>query len=310
MKSQTILKRHPKNPLIVPEDVPGNIMQVFNPSPVKYKDKTILLLSVIPYANTGGETRLAVSDDGIKFEISDEPFIKLNKNQFPYTSINKHIIDSRVTEIDGVYYILTPIASSNGGPVGVLGKTNDFKSYKCIDVITQPQNRGASLFPEKINGKYYKLDRPGSGDNASPGNIWLSSSPDLIHWGCFKPVMNQRHVSWATLKIGPTPPIKTEKGWLTVIHGVNRQCSGTCYSIGAILLDLEKPWEVIGHTEKPILTPERDYEIKGWVPNTVFPCGAIADHDNDALRLYYGAADSRICLAEGSLSEIVEECMN
>jgi beta-1,4-mannooligosaccharide/beta-1,4-mannosyl-N-acetylglucosamine phosphorylase len=189
----------------------------------------------------------------------------------------------------------------------VLGRTRDFESYELIEIITQPPNRGASLFPKKINGKYYKLDRPGGGDGGN-GSIWLSSSPDLIHWGCFRPVLAPGYSFWNRCKIGPTPPIWTPDGWLVITHGVFNAAGGICYYIGAILLDLEEPWKVTGKTMSWLMAPEESYERHGICDNVVFPCGALADLEKDELHLYYGAADSSICLATGKLSDIIECC--
>ncbi|WP_298840239.1 glycoside hydrolase family 130 protein [Clostridium sp.] len=174
--------------------------------------------------------------------------------------------------------------------------------------MTAPRNRGASLFSEKIGGKYYKLDRPGGGDG-STGDIWISASEDFIHWGEFKPVLAAGYRFWNVEKIGPTPPIKTDKGWIVIIHGVFSPAGGTYYYLGAILLDLDEPWKVIGKTNSYILAPEMDYEKHGNCDNTVFACGAIADYDKDQIRLYYGACDNYICLATGCLSELVDACI-
>lgn len=309
MKNTTkILKRHPANPIIKPGDYPG-VMQIFNPSPVIYNDKTVLLLSMIFFNNErGGETRIAKSEDGINFSIADSSFINLADKPFPYDIVNRHIIDNRVTKIDDNYYILTPVGTLKYDvPCTVLGKTKDFEFYEVIDIITLPRNRGASLFPEKIDGKYYKLDRPGAGRGY--GSIWLSSSPDLIHWGCFRPLLCPGYSAWNSGKIGPTPPIKTDKGWLVIIHGVRTVLGVDHYSIGAVLLDIENPCRIIGKTLSYLLTPEEDYETRGQVDNVVFPCGAIIDRETDELRLYYGAADTRICLATGSLTEVVDACI-
>jgi beta-1,4-mannooligosaccharide/beta-1,4-mannosyl-N-acetylglucosamine phosphorylase len=305
-----VLTRHPANPLIKVADMPG-VMQVFNPSPVMYGEKTILLLSVMPFkAKYAGETWVAESDDGIHFKIREKSFINPDRTVFPWNQISEHIIDNRVTKIDDTYYIVTPMMGARGTQA-VLGKTMDFESYEIMDVISLPMNRGASLFPEKINGKYYKLDRPGAGDDTSNrGSIWLSSSPDLIHWGSYRPVMMPGEVRWGMSKIGPTPPIKTKQGWLTIIHGVSRPCDGPHYHIGAMLLDLDEPWRVTGKTHSYLLTPEMDYETRGQVDNVVFPCGAIADHQKDELKLYYGAADTCICLATGRLSEVIQACLD
>jgi beta-1,4-mannooligosaccharide/beta-1,4-mannosyl-N-acetylglucosamine phosphorylase len=194
-------------------------------------------------------------------------------------------------------------------PVGMLGRTKDFETYERMDIITAPKNRGASLFPEKINGKYYKLDRPGGGDGGD-GDIWISASTDLIHWGEFKPVIAAGYRFWNVQKIGPTPPIKTDKGWLDIMHGVFSPAGGTYYYIGAILLDLDEPWKVIGKTNSYLMMPQEEYEKHGNCDNTIFPCGAIAKYDIDELWMYYGATDFSICLATGSLSAIVEACIN
>lgn len=309
-----ILKRHPQNPLLHVKDYPG-VAQIYNPSPVMYNGQTILLVSVVDHKTPGlgrdvGQTRIARSIDGINFELSAENFVKVPAKTYPYSSLY-HFIDNRVTKIGDTYYMITPVGVRGFmGPVGVLGKTKDFETYDCIDIITQPPSRGASLFPEKINGKYYKIDRPSLG-GAEPGHgeMWLSSSPDLVHWGSFRPLLAPNYKFWNVNKIGPTPPIKTDEGWLVIVHGVFTPAGGTYYYIGAILLDLDDPAKIIGKTSSYLLGPEEDYERHGNCDNTVFPCGAIANYETDKLRLYYGACDSCICLATGSLSEVVNACI-
>lgn len=301
---ENILTRHSVNPIIHPRDYP-DWAQIFNPSPVMYQGKTVLLLSVIPHRKTHGQTHVAWSDDGIHFDVEPEPFFTLEGRGGPYDIVNRHLIDNRVSEIDGTYYILTPVGTREfDGPAVVLGKTRDFKSYELMDIVGAPRNRGASLFPARIGGQYYKLDRPGGGTGCF-GTIWLSSSPDLIHWGRFRPVLRPFN-NWNWKKIGPTPPIRTDEGWLVILHGVTSPPGGTRYSIGAMLLDLDEPWRLIGRTMTPLLTPEAHYELHGTCDNTVFPCGAIAIYEQDRLRLYYGAGDHCIALATGSLNEVVQ----
>jgi len=312
-----IMKRHPKNPLISPDDIP-NTFAVFNPSPVMYGDKTILLLSVYSHCIKGDGCAskgiyIATSDDGIKFDIQhDKPFIDFDDPENPFTFVNGGVIDCRITKIEDIYYIVTPLNSGGEGPFAFLGKTEDFKTYTPIEVISLPPNRGASLFPEKINGKYYKLDRPssGGGGHGNDGSIWLASSPDLIHWGCHRPLIRPGFAIWNILKVGPTPPIKTPEGWLEIIHGIMTWGGGCSshYYIGAVLLDLENPEKVIGKMKSYLLAPEEPYEAIGIVNSVCFPCGAIGNLEKDELRLYYGAADKHVCLATGSLSEVVEAC--
>ena len=308
-----IFKRHEGGPLLHIKDFPGKA-QIYNPAPVQCGDETILLVSVVEHAATRGfgrdvgQTRVARSKDGIHFTLSDENFIDPQAEGEPWDRYH-HFIDNRVTKIDDWYYIVTPVMVNGfDSPIGMLGRTKDFKTYERIDTITQPKHRGASLFPEKINGKYYKLDRPGGGDGGD-GDIWISASPDLVHWGEFKPVLAAGYRFWNVDKIGPTPPIKTDKGWLDIIHGVFTPAGGTYYYIGAMLLDLDEPWKVIGKTNSYLMMPEEPWEQHGNCDNVIFPCGAIADYDKDQIRLYYGACDFAICLATGSLSETVDACI-
>lgn len=308
-----ILKRSEANPILHVDDYPG-VAQLYNPAAVKMGDETVVMVSVVEHAATEGigrqvgQTRIARSKDGIHFELSEKNFIY--KPDIPGAEHYCHFIDNRVTKIEDTYYIVTPVVVQGfQSPVGMLGKTKDFETYEPIDIITAPPNRGASLFPEKINGKYYKLDRPGSGDGAKGLGIWISASEDLVHWGEFKPLLAPGYRFWNVDKIGPTPPIKTSKGWLDIIHGVYSPAGGTAYYLGAMLLDLEEPWKIIGKTNSYILAPEMDYELHGNCDNTVFACGAIGNEETDELTLYYGACDKSICLATGSLSELVDACI-
>jgi beta-1,4-mannooligosaccharide/beta-1,4-mannosyl-N-acetylglucosamine phosphorylase len=315
MKDATrILKRHPENPIMDVKDYPG-IAQLYNPAPVLFGDETILLVSVVEHAATHGvgrdvgQTRIARSKDGVNFTLSNENFIDPQSDKNPW-DLYHHFIDNRVTKIGDTYYIVTPVMVKGfASPVGMLGKTKDFINYERIDIITQPQNRGASIFSRKINGKYWKLDRP-AGCSCIRGDLWLSSSPDLVHWGGFQPLLAANYRFWNGVKIGPTPPIETDKGWLVIIHGVCSTAGGRYYYIGAILLDLEEPWKIIGKTNSYLLAPELECERHGNCDNTVFPCGAIAKPDTDELLLYYGAADNYICLASGPLSEIIQACID
>jgi len=305
-----IMKRHPQNPLITPESMPG-IFAVFNPSPVMYQDKVLLALSVYPYDMRkfkAGGIYIATSEDGVTFDIREKPFIDISACGYPFSLIKGISIDCRITKIDDTYYILTPMSIDGEGPFALMGSTKDFETYTPIEIVSLPSNRGSSLFPEKINGKYYRLDRP-TADSSNPGSIWIASSPDLIHWGCYRPILKPGYSIWNNIKIGPTPPIKTKDGWLVVIHGVmSWMPSDYHYHIGAVLLDLENPDKVIGRTRSYLLAPELSYEISGIVNDVCFPCGAIANLEKDELKIYYGGADKCICLATGALSEVVEAC--
>jgi len=301
-----ILTRHPKNPVLDPDDYPGT-RTLFNPSPVAYNGKTILLVSRNLFSGgPGGRTFVAESEDGVAFKLRDEPLISRETLPPPFNQC-RHFIDNRISKIEDTYYILTPVGSSYGSASVILGKTTDWESYEPISIICPPNNRGASMFQGKIGGKYYKLDRPGAG-TGSYGTIWISSSPDMLHWGNFRPLLYPGFTRWSNVKIGPTPPIPTPDGWLEIIHGVSHPGDGYHYYVGAMLLDREDPTRIVGLMHTPLLKPEASYEVRGNCGNVVFPCGAIGDVEKDEFRLYYGGADTYICLATGKLSDIVEAC--
>jgi len=289
------------------------MFQIFNPSAVDLGDETVLLVSMVPFeSKRNGYTYVARSRDGIHFDVdTSRPFFDLQDREEPWCNL-MHFIDNRVTQIDGTYYILTPSAAGGSmgsvAPITILGRTQDFTTYEFMGGVSLMQ-RGASLFPEKVNGMYLKLDRPGAG-TGSTGSIWLSESPDLLHWNSGVPVVFPGDIGkWTASKMGPTPPIRTSEGWLVVIHGVYTPCDGPHYFIGAMLLDLETPTRVIGYTKGFLLAPEMPYETNGIVDNVVFPCGALVDEEKDEFRLYYGAADTCIGLATGSVREILENCL-
>jgi len=311
LRYNTIMKRNPKNPIISPKDFPyGPADQVFNPGQCIYKGKTLLLISVKLANKEYAQAHVALSDDGVNFQIEEKPLFEV-KPENKFFEFDKHPIDFRITQIGDTYYIMRP-GNSEWGCVAFLYKTTDFKTVEPIDIIALPHNRVPCLFPEKFKGEYLRLDRPysvGAPYEKSYANIWLSRSPDLIHWGEHRPLLSRNAFSWAGLKVGPTAPIKTEKGWLEIVHGVQNTFAGFRYSLGAILLDLEDPSKITGVMKRYILTPETEYEHLGVVPSVVFATGALADLKTRRLRIYYGGADTCICLAEGDLDEIIDGCI-
>ncbi len=305
---ETMLKRHPKNPIIVPADFKHGLAdRVFNPGQCMYNGKTILLLSVVLRNEPYARVHVAESEDGLNFQIHEKPLFTRNMEN-ELGEVDNHPIDCRVTQIGDEYYIIRP-GSSPKGTIDLLYKTKDFRSVEFVDVIALPNNRVPCLFPEKINGMYWRLDRPSStGAPAVKADIWISNSPNLTHWGHHRYMLGG-YTNWCWEKIGPTPPIKTEKGWLEIIHGVSSSCSVVTYSLGAILLDLNNPEKIIGRMESYLMTAEKDYEFIGKTPGVVFTAGAIADLDKRKLRVYYGGADTCVGLAEGDLDEIIDACI-
>ena len=321
-----IMHRYNKNPIITAEDFPVPAVSVFNCGQVMFEGKYLLLIAAIyKQRNAAGSNtgiHVATSEDGINFDINPEPLCKC-RDWAPNIPGNydSWIIDPRVTKIDDTYYIVRPgqchpLNGRDIGPCALLEKTKDFKTLEFVECISLPLNRVPCLFPEKINGDYVRLDRPyGLARVSPPGHtlddelthgMWISYSPDMIHWGRHRPFFYPCN-SYANYKVGPTPPIKTKDGWLEIIHGVYKENREYCYSLSAMLLDLENPEKILGVLDKPILTPNEDYEIYGRSGNTTFACGAIVYEEKDESRIYNGAADERIGLAIGSLSELLSE---
>ena len=112
---------------------------------------------------------------------------------------------------------------------------------------------------------------------------------------------------WESLKIGGgAAPIETDEGWLIFYHGVTNTCNGYVYSIGGAILDIDEPSRVKYRCDSWLLTPEKWYEERGFVPNVVFPCATLQDPATGRIAVYYGAADSYVGLAFGRADEIIE----
>ncbi|MEA5008635.1 glycoside hydrolase family 130 protein [Clostridium tyrobutyricum] len=246
------------------------------------------------YLTSMSHIRLARSKDGFNFKIDDKTFI------FPdnkYESFG--IEDPRITRIDDNYYI-TYSAVSNYGIVVGLAVTKDFKNYKRLGNIFSTENKDVVIFPERINGKYFALNRPVSKSTGKP-IIWISESNDLIHWGNHEILADTRENYWDCKKIGAgVPPIKTKHGWLELYHGVDEN---EHYCMGALLLQLDYPKNIIARSETPILVPSESYETEGFFPNVIFSCGAVERCDK--LYIYYGISDNSIGLAITSIDDIL-----
>jgi predicted GH43/DUF377 family glycosyl hydrolase len=197
-------------------------------------------------------------------------------------------------------------AASSYGALLALAKTTDFKNFERIALVSEPENKDGVLFPEKINGKYARLDRPVAG---GLGNIWISYSDDLIAWGDSRCVMTVRDDHWDSWRIGASSqPIKIDDGWLIIYHGVKSASSGPIYRLGAAVLAQDNPSKVLCRSAIPILSPREYYERVGDVNNVVFSCGAILEDDGRELKIYYGASDTSICLGTANVNELMQFC--
>ncbi|MFH2018529.1 MAG: glycosidase, partial [bacterium] len=139
--------------------------------------------------------------------------------------------------------------------------------------------------------------------------IWLTTSPDLIHWGNSRILIKPMPYHWDELKIGPAaPPLKTARGWLIIYHGVFATMAGAVYRLGLALLDLQDPAKVISVCDRWLLQPTEPYEVTGYVPNVVFSCGAVPEPDG-TLKIYWGGADQVMCMGTAKLEELVDFCL-
>lgn len=296
------ITRFKNNPLLTKESVPFKVNSIFNPGAVKFGAEYLLVCRVeMPIGRSSFV--IARSSDGINFKVDDKPCLTPEDHGEYYEFVEWGIEDARINAVDDKYY-LTYTGYSKYMPLVMLAETEDFEQFKIHGPITEPSNKDAVLFPEKINGLYWKIDRPTA---EAKCDMWINSSPDLINWGGYRALAEKRPGTWEATKIGgSTPPVKTDKGWLFLYHGV-RSFSSPIYKIGAMLLDLEKPWIELGRTSHPILQPEFDYERVGDVGNVVFTNGWIVEDSGD-IKIYYSGADTNICLAETSVDYLLSNC--
>ena len=311
--------RYPQNPILKPiSSHDWEDEAVFNPGVTLFRDKFYMLYRAIgEYEDYISHVGLAVSEDGFNFTRNSEPLL------IPEEMQERHgIEDLRINPLEGVFYLthtaLSRPATEGGEPHQVsLIKTTDFKSFQKMGVITPKYfcSRNAVLFPEKINGRYAMLHRPLYLTRTihpqhfllpRDPSIWISYSEDFFHWIDHKVVLEPRFW-WEDFKIGGgAPPLKTEKGWLVIYHGVQDiDYKNKVYRGGLAILDLKDPSKVIYRSREPILEPKEEYEIKGDVPNVVFPTGLV--EKEGVLYLYYGAADKTICLTTAGLDALLKE---
>ncbi len=208
------------------------------------------------------------------------------------------------------------------GVRGGIAVTEDFRSFEVLS-LSVPDNRNMVLFPERIGGKYVRLERPFpvySRGGVDRFDMWISDSPDLRYWGNSRLLLAVEQVPFANDKVGPgAPPIKTEKGWLTTFHAVDidpkRGKNGwettwkKRYSAGIMLLDLDDPSRVVGMCRSPLLAPEAKYEAEGGFRNhVIFPGGMVLE-DTGEVKIYYGAADTVECLATADVDDLIRLCL-
>ncbi|MBU3092605.1 glycoside hydrolase family 130 protein [Clostridium sp. CM028] len=248
----------------------------------------------IAYLTSLSHIRIARSKDGENFIIEDEAFIKLTASEEEWG-----MEDPRITKIEDTYYVNYTSVTRNGAATSLVS-TKDFKTYERHGIIFAPENKDVTIFPEKINGKYITFNRPvpcaiGGAD------MWIAESPDLVHWG------KQKHFyggsnegAWENGRVGGgAVPFLTEKGWIKIYHAADKNDR---YCLGAFLLDKNDPSKILAKTSRAILEPKATYEKEGFFGNVVFTCGCL--FEDGIVKIYYGAADDKVCRADIKIEDI------
>lgn len=304
MRSSELFERYPANPILRASDWPYTVNAVFNPGVTRLDGETLLLVRV---EDRTGISHLCVarSRDGVagwRIEPQTRLLPDLGSEAERYG-----IEDPRIT-LCGDEHMIVYTGYSNAGPLVRLASTRDFKSFEPHGTLMPPEDKDAALFPHTFDGRWALLHRPVATQPRQMAHIWLSWSPDLHYWGDNQILLPAREGGWwdaHKVGLGP-PPLLTERGWLLLYHGVRVTAAGSIYRLGLALLDPDRPQRLLARSSEWVFGPREPYELSGDVPAVVFPCGWLLDDDGDTLRLYYGAADSSICLATASLRALLD----
>jgi predicted GH43/DUF377 family glycosyl hydrolase len=300
-----LFTRYEGNPIIKARDLPYRANTVFNPAAAIVDGETLLLLRVEDMRGLSHLT-VARSRDGLTdWRFDPGPTFIPEPDLHPEEIWG--IEDPRITYlVDRKVWAIAYTAFSIGGPLVALATTTDFKTFTRFGPVMPPEDKDAALFPVRFGARYAMLHRPMPAVTSIGAHIWLSWSPDLKHWGDHQILLRARRGGWWDAnKIGLSPPpLETEEGWLILYHGVRMTASGAIYRLGLALLDLENPERVIYRSDEWVFEPEADYERFGDVDKVVFPCGWVAI--DGQVRIYYGAADSRIAVATVAVSDLLD----
>ncbi len=300
-----LFRRHKLNPILTAANWPYPVNSVFNPGATLLLDGSTLLLCRVEDRRGHSHLSAARSANGVDdWQIDPQPTLSSDPEHFPEEVWG--IEDPRITYLPELgQYAIVYTAFTRGGPGVALALTEDFHHFERYGVIMPPEDKDAALFPHRIGGYWALIHRPVSAPGA---HMWMSYSPDLRHWGSHKLMLEARRGAWWDAnKIGLSPPpIETPEGWLVIYHGVRQTAAGSLYRLGLALFDLHTPERCLKRGAEWVFGPEERYEQRGDVGNVVFPGGYTLAPDGDSLYLYYGAADSSIALATGSVRALLE----
>ncbi|MDO9529801.1 MAG: glycosidase [Syntrophales bacterium] len=300
-----LFQRYRDNPILSVKDWPYRANSVFNAAAAQVNGETMLLARVEDYRGLSHLTA-ARSVNGIdNWRIDSQPTLMPDPENYPEEIWG--IEDPRITWLEEINkWVLCYTSYSKGGSLVSLATTEDFRTFERLGPVMPPEDKDAAIFPVRFNGCWAMLHRPVSRSALFGANIWLSFSPDLRHWGQHQEIIRAREGGWWDAnKIGLcAPPMLTEAGWLVLYHGVRVTASGSIYRLGLALLDTQNPARILCRTDEWIFGPKAHYEREGDVDDVVFPCGWIKK--NGKIFIYYGAADSSLCLATADFQELID----
>lgn len=296
-----IFVRNPNNPILTAADWPYPVHTVFNPGATRLADGTTLLLCRVEDRRGISHLCAARSANGVDGWVIDEA------PTFPPDPANHPeelwgVEDPRITFVEELgKYAIAYTAFSRGGPGVALALTADFRTFERMGLVMQPDDKDAALMPRRFNGCFALVHRPVTDSGA---HVWMSLSPDLTNWGTHTLILPARRGAWWDAnRVGLSPPlIETPRGWLMIYHGVKRTGAGCLYRMGLALFDLDTAQQCLLRGDQWVFGPETQYEREGDVGYVAFSCGYTLDDDGDGVNLYYGAADSSIAVAKGSIS--------
>ncbi|MFQ5952770.1 MAG: glycosidase [Candidatus Omnitrophota bacterium] len=300
-----VLKRYKGNPILAPKGDGWESIMVYNCAAIYEGGKVHIVYRA--QGSKPGVSRLGYASSTDGFQIDE----RLDYPVFgpdPASDLERFgIEDPRLTRVDDKIYLnysaygsnMGMIFPVNGVQIGISSiSVDDFLSHRWnwgprMYPFYRVDNKNSCFFPEKHNGKFVLIHR-------IPPHMWIAYSDDMMTWENQKILMSPEF-EWEYFKIGGgAPPIKTDKGWILIYHGVDREMR---YRLGLALLDLEDPGKVIRRYDRPFLEPETDYEKNGVVPNVTFSCGAVVI--GDTLFVYYGGADTVICVATAKVRDVL-----
>lgn len=313
------IRRCANNPIFSAKDVPYPSTLAFNAGVTKFHGRYIMAFrndkcqdDNMQRLETSG-TGFAFSDDGISWKAAPRMM------DFHYKGTTLSLCnDVRLTVVDDRVVLSFCNNGFHGERPGIAVMIDECN----CDVIYLgvPAQRNLILAPDKVDGRYWRLERPHTRREPLRSDIWISFSQDLKYWGDPELLIGIEDVPYANVKLGAgAPPIKTDQGFLVIFHSVDNDPDritkyntgvhwSSRYTAGAALLALDDPQRLIGITRTPIMVPETAYETgnpeKFYRENVIFPGGAILE-DDGILRIYYGAGDLYQCMAEVKLDDLL-----